>query len=120
MRAHAPDGIDHVVEVAFSSNIAVDEELLRLGGSIATYATDAREPRILFWPLVFKNVRLFFLGSDDFPAEAKSAAASGLNEILKGGWPGVEIGARFPLESIVEAHEAVEETRVLGRVVVTI
>jgi len=120
IRAHAPNGIDHVVEVAFSSNIAADEELLVLGGSIAAYATGAPEPTIPFWPLVFKNVRLFFLGSDDFPAEAKSAAANGLNEILEGGWPGFEIEARFPLESIVAAHEAVEQRRVLGRVVVTI
>jgi len=120
IRAHAPDGIDHVVEVAFSSNIALDEELLGLGGSIATYATGDPSPRIPFWPLVFKNIRLFFLGSDDFPAEAKSVAASGLNEILEGGWPGFEIEARFPLESIAEAHEAVEERRALGRVVVTI
>ncbi|MEZ5351783.1 MAG: NADPH:quinone reductase [Bryobacteraceae bacterium] len=120
IRVHAPEGVDHVVEVAFSSNIAIDAELLGLGGSIATYSTGAPEPTIPFWPLVFKNVRLFFLGSDDFPAAAKSAAASGLNEMLEGGWPGFEIEARFPLESIVEAHESVERRRVLGRVVVAI
>ena len=120
IRAHASEGMDHIVEVAFNSNIAVDEMLLRLGGSIATYSTGAPEPTIPFWPLVFKNVRLFFLGSDDFPAEAKSAAASGLNEILQAGWPGFDIEARFPLESIAEAHEAVEGRRVSGRVVVTI
>ena len=120
IRAHSPDGIDHVVEVAFSSNIATDEELLRLGGSIATYATGDPSPTIPFWPLVFKNIRLFFLGSDDFPADAKSAASSGLNEILKGGWPGLEIEAQFPLKSIAEAHEAVEDRTVSGRVVVAI
>lgn len=120
IRRHAPDGIDHVVEVAFNSNITVDEELLGLGGSIATYATGDPEPTIPFWPLVFKNVRLFFLGSNDFSSQEKSAAASGLNEILESRWPGFEIEARFPLESIAEAHEAVEERRVLGRVIVTI
>ena len=120
IRAHAPGGIDHVVEVAFSSNVATDEELLRVGGSIATYATSDPSPTIPFWPLVFKNIRLFFLGSDDFPAEAKSAAVSGLNEMLRDGWPGFEIEPQFPLESIAEAHEAVEERTVSGRVVVTI
>ena len=69
---------------------------------------------------MFKNVRLFFLGSDDFPAEAKVAAARGLNEILEAEWPGFEVEARFPLESIAEAHEAVEERRALGRVVVVL
>jgi len=36
---HVPGGIDHVVEVAFHENVAIDERLLRVGGSIATYAT---------------------------------------------------------------------------------
>ena len=52
------------------------------------YATGDPTPAIPFWPLVFKNVRLFFLGGDDFPAEAKTAAAGALNETLAGGWPG--------------------------------
>ncbi len=53
------------------------------GGSIATYATGDPTPAIPFWPLVFKNVRLFFLGSDDFTAAAKMAAARALNETLE-------------------------------------
>jgi len=66
---------------------------------------------------VFKNVRLFFLGSDDFPPADKLAAARALNERLEDEWPGFEIEARFPLESIAEAHEMVEERKVSGRVV---
>jgi NADPH2:quinone reductase len=115
---HAPHGIDHIVEVAFHPNISVDERLLRLGGSIATYATGDPTPAIPFWPLVFKNVRLFFLGSDDFPAAAKIAATRALNETLEGGWPGFEVEATFPLASIAKAHEVVEEGRMSGRVVV--
>ncbi len=117
---HVPDGIDHIVEVAFHSNVSVDERLLKLGGSIATYATGDPTPAIPFWPLVFKNVRLFFLGSDDFPAAAKTAAARALNETLEGEWPGFEIEERFPLESIAKAHEVVEEHKASGRVVVTL
>lgn len=121
IRAHAPAGVDHVVEVAFGSNISADEELLVQGGSIAAYATNNAEPEIPFWPLVFKNVRLFFLGSDDFPANAREAAARELNEALQAGdWPGFEVEARFPLESIAKAHAMVEDRRARGRVVVTI
>jgi NADPH2:quinone reductase len=72
---------------------------------------------IPFWPLVFKNIRVFFLGSDDFPAEAKAAAAAGLNAAPAAGWPGFEIGWRFPLPAIAEAHETVEGRRGSGRVV---
>jgi NADPH2:quinone reductase len=69
---------------------------------------------------VFKNIRLFFLGSDDFPPAAKVAAARALNEALEGEWPGFEVEARFPLESIAEAHEAVEGRKVSGRVILNI
>jgi NADPH2:quinone reductase len=91
-----------------------------LGGSIATYATGEPAPAIPFWPLVFKNIRLFFLGSDDFPPAAKVAAARALNEALEGEWPGFEVEARFPLESIAESHGAVEGRKVSGRVILSI
>jgi NADPH2:quinone reductase len=120
VRAHSPGGVDHVVEVAFDANVAADEQLLKLGGSIAIYATGDPAPAIPFWPLVFKNIRLFFLGSDDFPPAAKVAAARELNEALDGGWPGFEVEARFPLKSIAEAHAAVEGRKVVGRVILSI
>ena len=120
IRNLASQGVDHVVEVAFDANVKVDEELLMLNGSIATYATSNSSPSIPFWPLVFKNVRMFFLGSDDFAAEAKAAAAQGLNEALEGGWPGYEIGKVFPLERIAEAHEAVEGRRESRRIIVIV
>ena len=120
IRADAPDGIDHIVEVAFHANIAVDEKMLRVGGSIAAYATGESAPAIPFWPLVFKNIRLYFLGSDDFPVEAKMAAAREVTEILEGEWSGFDIESRFPLEAIAQAHEALESRRVSGRVVVSV
>jgi NADPH:quinone reductase-like Zn-dependent oxidoreductase len=67
-------GVDHIVEVAFGANIDADVEMLRMGGSIGAYASDNATPKIPFWLMVFKNIRLFCLGSDDFPNEAKIAA----------------------------------------------
>lgn len=120
VRASAPHGVDHIVEVAFSENITTDMELLTLGGSIATYATDAARPEIPFWPLLFKNARIFFTGSDDFPPDAKVAAARDLNDALKAGWTGFEIAERIPLLDIAKAHELVAHPAKRGRVVVTL
>ena len=117
IRSLAPHGVDHIVEVAFDANTGMDEKLLAQGGSIATYASGNPTPSIPFWPLVFKNVKVFFLGSDDFPVETKAVAAQELNDTLEAGWPGFEIGKTFPLESIAEAHEAVEGHRVARRVI---
>jgi NADPH:quinone reductase len=118
VRSIAPEGIDHIVEVAFGANIGADVELLKQDGSVASYATDNAAPKILFWQMVFKNIRLFFLGSDDFPTEAKAQAARDLNAALEAGWSGFEIGERIPLADIARAHELVEHPVRLGRVVV--
>jgi NADPH:quinone reductase len=120
VRTLAPGGIDHIVEVAFGANVEADVELLKQGGSIASYATDNATPKIPFWEMVFKNIRVFFLGSDDFPKEAKSEAARDLNSALEAGWPGFEIGERIPLADIARAHELVEHPLQPGRVVVVL
>lgn len=120
VRALAPDGVDHVVEVAFGANIEADVELLKQGGSIASYATDNATPTISFWQMVFKNIRLFFLGSDDFPSEAKTQAARDLSAALGAGWAGFEIADRIPLANIARAHELVEHPIRTGRIVVVL
>jgi NADPH:quinone reductase len=120
VRALAPEGIDHIVEVAFGANIEVDIELLKMGGSIASYATDNPAPKIPFWQMVFKNIGAFFLGSDDFPKEAKVQATRDLNSALEAGWPGFEIGERVPLADIARAHEQVEHPVRPGRIVVVL
>ena len=120
VRAVAPEGIDHIVEVAFAANVERDVELLKMGGSIATYATNVATPSIPFWQMVFKNIRLFFLGSDDFPPEAKAAAARDINAGLEAGWSGFEIGERVPLAEIARAHELADHPQRPGRVVVMV
>jgi NADPH:quinone reductase len=120
VRAAAAEGVDHIVEVAFGANVEADVELLKPNGSIASYATDSATPKIPFWQMVFKNIRVFFLGSDDFPKEAKVQAARDLNAALEAGWPGFEIGERVPLAEIARAHELVEHPVRPGRVVVVI
>jgi NADPH:quinone reductase len=116
----APDGVDHIVEVAFGANIDADIEMLKMGGSIGAYATDNATPKIPFWLMVFKNIRVFFLGSDDFPAEAKVAATRDLNAALQAGWTGFEVGEKIPLAEIARAHELVEHPARRGRVVVMV
>jgi NADPH2:quinone reductase len=120
VRAIAPEGVHHIVEVAFGANVTSDLELLALRGSIATYATDVVTPAIPFWPLLFKNIRVDFLGSDDFAPEDKTDAARAVNEALVAGWTGFEIAERIPLNEIATAHERIEAPRRRGRVVLVL
>jgi len=120
IRALAPDGVNHVVEVAFGANIKTDTELLAQGGSIATYATNTPTPETPVWQLVFVNARLFFVGSDDVPAEAKIEATHDINKALEAGWNGLDIAEIVPLDQIARAHELVEHPAKPGRVIVAI
>jgi NADPH2:quinone reductase len=120
IRSLVPDGVNHIVEVAFGANIKTDTELLAQGGSIATYATNTPMPETPVWQLVFVNARLFFVGSDDVPAESKVEATHDINAALESGWKGLEISEIVPLDQIAHAHELVEHPVKPGRVIVAI
>jgi NADPH:quinone reductase len=120
IRALAPDGVHHIVEVAFGANIKTDTEVLAQGGSIATYATNIPMPETPVWQLVFVNARLFFVGSDDVPVEAKIEATRDINKALEAGWQGLDIAEIVPLDQIARAHELVEYPAKPGRVIVAI
>jgi len=115
----APAGIAHVVEIAFDANVDLDQHLLQQGGTLAAYTTDRARPSIPFWPLALQSAGLFFLGSDDFPDEVQREAVRAINEVLEARFPAFEISARFELCAIGEAHRAVEDGTLPGRVVVT-
>lgn len=120
IRALAPDGVHHIVEVAFGANIKTDAEVLAQGGSIATYATNTPLPETPVWQLVFVNARLFFVGSDDVPVEAKLEATRDINRALEAGWQGLDIAEIVPLDHIARAHELVEHPAKPGRVIVAV
>jgi NADPH2:quinone reductase len=121
VRALAPDGVHHIVEVvAFGANIKTDTEVLAQGGSIATYATNTPMPETPVWQLVFVNARIYFVGSDDVPAEAKIEATQDINKALEAGWQGLDIAEIVPLDQIALAHQLVEQPVKPGRVIVSI
>ena len=120
IRELAPDGVHHIVEVAFAANMTTNLKVLAQDGAIATYATNVPTPEIPVWQLVFLNARIFFIGSDDIPTEAKMEAARAINQALEAGWRGLDIAKQFPLEDIAQAHEFVERPTKSGRAIVTI
>ncbi|MFE3454941.1 NADPH:quinone reductase [Nonomuraea sp. NPDC059194] len=118
--ALAPDGVDRVAELAFDANVATDLEILRYGGTIATYATRDANPQVPYWPLAFKNITVRFLSNDDFPEEANAAAATELTAALLAGDLRYPIAGRFALDDIAEAHDLAERAAATGRVVITL
>lgn len=107
IRAAAPHGIDRIIEVAFSDNVDLDAAVAHNGTVIAAYATRAERPDFPFWPMLFDNMTIRMLGSDDFPAEAKRAAAADLTAAALDRRLAVAIDHPLPIERIAEAHDRV-------------
>src|ERR1700751_5745346 len=85
-----------------------------------TYATNTPMPETPVWQLVFVNARLFFVGSDDVPAEAKIEATRDINKALEAEWQGLDIAEIVPLDQTARAHELVEHPAKAGRIIVAI
>jgi NADPH:quinone reductase len=87
IRATAPEGVDRIIEVAFSENADLDAAVAANDAVIAAYATRSDRPEIPFWPMLFANLTIRLLGSDDFPAAAKHQAAADLTTAARAGSP---------------------------------
>jgi NADPH2:quinone reductase len=108
IRAHAPEGVDRIIEVAFSDNADLDAAVAAPGAVIAAYATRRDRPDFPFWPMLFANLTIRLFGSDDFPPEAKRQAADDLTTAARDGAISIPIGQPVPLHQIAEAHERVD------------
>jgi NADPH2:quinone reductase len=108
IREHAPDGVDRIVEVSFSDNIDLDAAVVKNGAVIVAYATRTDRPDFPFWPMLFSNVTVRLIGSDDFPLEAKQQAVTDLTTAARDGALSIRIGAPLPLEQAAEAHDRVD------------
>jgi NADPH2:quinone reductase len=120
IRAHAPDGVDRIVEVAFSENVDLDAAVAKLDTVIAAYATRRDRPDFPFWPMLFNNVIIRLLGSDDFSPEAKDQAARDLTAAAGDGAITVPVGPVLALEQAAEAHARVQAGARDGRVLLAI
>jgi NADPH:quinone reductase len=108
IRAHAPQGVNRIIEVAFSENADLDAAVAAPDGVIAAYATRRDQPDFPFWPMLFANLTIRLLGSDDFPPAAKRQAAVDLTTAARDGALSIPSGDPLPLDRIAEAHDRVD------------
>jgi NADPH2:quinone reductase len=120
IREHARDGVDRIVDVGFSDNADLDAAVVANEAVIAAYASRAERPEIPFWPLLFANVTLRLLGSDDFSADAKQQAGKDLTAAAQVGALRIPVVPAHPLAEIAAAHDHVDHGPRNGRVVVSV
>ena len=97
-----------IIEVAFSDNADLDAAVAAPDAVIAAYASRRDRPDFPFRPMLFANLTIRLLGSDDFPAGAKRRAAEDLAMAAQQGALSMPIGDPLPLHRIAEAHNRVD------------
>ena len=120
IRQLVPGGVDRIVEVALSANADLDASVVRNGAVLAAYASPQDRPQLPFWPMLFANVTIRLLGSDDFPQPAKDAAARDLTTAAAQSALSVTVADTLPLAAIASAHELVESGQAAGRVLLAL
>lgn len=114
-------GVDRIVEVDFAANLAVDVEVIRENGAIATYSsTSDPEPVLPYYPLAFQGVTVCFVQAYLMPPADRTHAVRAVQRALSEGRLRVEVASVHPLTEVVAAHEAVESGRAVGNVVVEV
>ena len=112
----APDGVDRIIEVSFSDNVDLDAARRQAGAVIAAYATRPTGPAAV-WPMLFDNITIRLLGSDDFPHAAKRQAAIDLTAAAAVGAVLAVVAEALQLDRVAAAHDLVD-SGVRGRVLV--
>lgn len=115
-------GVDGIIDMDFSSTTSLLREgIVAPHGRIVCYGSNvAGDSPLPFPTMLWNSLTLqFFLVYELLPGERSEAIAQ-LTQMLKDGALRHMVGARFRLEEIAEAHEAVEEGAMLGNVVIDV
>lgn len=113
-------GVDRIVEVDFGGNLTINQEIIKLNGCIAAYASEGNpNPQLSFYPLLFKGVTIDMTNVYELPDDARSHAIRDISLMLESNILRHVIAARFDLDKVVSAHQLVESGTAIGNVVLT-
>jgi len=113
-------GVDGIVDMDFSTTV----QLLGNGGlaphgTLVSYGSNAYgDIAVPFRALLWNSVILKFFLVYELTPHDRRAVVDGLGQLLAAGRLLHTVGARFKLEDVVAAHEAVESGAVMGNVIV--
>lgn len=121
MAATAGAPVDRVVDVEFGANLAVSVEVLRVGGTIATYSsTQISEPKLPFFQMMYKDLTVRMVIVYAMPEAAKQHAIADIDKALSANVLQHRIAHTMPLSDIARANETVEQGGARGAVILTI
>ena len=119
--AGGPAAVDHIVEVNFGANVAMDVAVIARNGVIGSYGSDSDpEPKFPYWAFTQKDATLRVALIYEAQQSSRDQAARDINKMLSEGRLKHNVAARFPLDRIVDAHEAMESGKTVGKLLVDV
>ncbi|MEO6986562.1 MAG: NADPH:quinone reductase [Paralcaligenes sp.] len=113
-------GIDRIIDVAFGANLDASLKVLKTNGVIASYASDQIPvPAMPFWQLVRLNATVRYVLVYAMSREAHAKAIAAVTDALSNQQLKHNIAARFEIDKIIDAHEALESGKTIGKIVIT-
>jgi NADPH2:quinone reductase len=112
-------GVDVVIEMDLSANAPLYPGLLRPRGAAVVYGT-AAEATIPAQFLLVNAIAVRFVYVYELSDDERAAAISAITRMLNDGTLINNVALTLPLDDIVAAHEAVEQGKAMGNVVVTL
>ena len=113
-------GVDRVIELDLAVNAPLDMEALRTGGEVVAYGSSPLPLNLPFPVLLAKNIQLRFFMVYHLDDADRVHATNALQRLLVRADLQHNVALRLPLANVVEAHEAVEQGRVMGNVVLQV
>ena len=112
--------VDRIVDVEFGANLATSLQVLRTGGTIATYSsTQVAEPVLPFFQMMYQDITLRFVIVYAMPEAAKEAAIQDITTALENDELQHRIAKVLPLPEIASGNELIEQGTVRGAVLLS-
>ncbi|MCA1779864.1 MAG: NADPH:quinone reductase [Xanthomonadaceae bacterium] len=119
LRCTSSDGVDHIIDSEFGSNIDEHARIIRPNGVIFAYGSARiKQPVLPFYPLLFKSIGLYLPLIYLLPSSQRQQLITGITRLLEQNALRHAIDTQYPLDEIVRAHEHVESGGKSGAVIV--
>ena len=113
-------GIDAVVEMDLAANAKLYPGLLHARSSVVVYGTGSAEATIPAQFMLVNAIGIKFVYVYELTAAERMAAVSAITRMLEDQTLINNVALTLPLNDVVAAHEAVEQGKAMGNVVVTL
>lgn len=112
-------GVDRLVDLDIAGHGKLLPDIIAKDGLVAAYGTNNQQVGVEFTRMIVQGIGIRFFIVYELATDVRRAAEAHLTRLLEAGTLQHAIAATYPLDRIVDAHEAVEQGKHIGNVVVT-